>query len=296
MKTTMTEAEQKQSRWLSIRTWSTLALAAVGGALAALFHHDRLMFEKLIVELVMPACFVWLCLLAVASIAWFRGQTRIAWILFALWILYGVTGNTFLADQLLATLEERYNDVYPLQSESPYDYVIVLGGGTYMAPNHSLQLRAGAGNRVVLAARMYHRGLAKHIICTGIRLEGFVRAEDGSPAQQATQMLEELGVNSSDISQIGGRNTYEELQGIAERFSPTANGGPAPHIGVISSAYHLPRVMRLADAVGVKVDPLPAEFQREPTVVNPITFLPTYSGFRSAAISLREYLAYLVKR
>lgn len=65
------------------------------------------------------------------------------------------------------------------------------------------------GNRLLLAARMFHRGLIKRLVCSGRGIEGLSVEGDG-PTQQTEEIWRDLGIPKDRITRIDGRNTSEE--------------------------------------------------------------------------------------
>ena len=61
---------------------------------------------------------------------------------------YTLAGNGGLSKALLVWLERDYAGIDPLK-QGPFDAVVVLGGGTEIAPNGQCQL-TNAGDRVAL--------------------------------------------------------------------------------------------------------------------------------------------------
>jgi len=68
-------------------------------------------------------------------------------------------------------------------------------------------------------------------------------------------ILEALGVPPQAIEQCGGANTSEELTHLAQLIKP------GERAGLVTSAWHLPRALRLAGRHGLQLEPVPADFQ-----------------------------------
>ncbi|MCA9219639.1 MAG: hypothetical protein KDA71_04890, partial [Planctomycetales bacterium] len=76
-----------------------------------------------------------------------------------------VCGSPILGVHLMRSLEAPYLASDPFD-QGDFDAVIVLGGGVADAPNGQAEL-IGSGDRLALAARLYHAGLAKSLLCNG---------------------------------------------------------------------------------------------------------------------------------
>ena len=82
--------------------------------------------------------------------------------------VFSAAGNRFIANQMAAALEADYLTVDPMK-EAQIDAVIVLGGGGGPGANGRLQGN-GSGDRLILAAQLYHQKIARKFICTGQRI------------------------------------------------------------------------------------------------------------------------------
>jgi uncharacterized SAM-binding protein YcdF (DUF218 family) len=254
---------------------------------------DRIVAEKLATSLAMPAGLVWL-LLSVSVLAARRTGRRDLILAAALpWTALTLLGNGMVAEALAQTLEQPYRQIQPLKSD-PFDAIILLGGGTSFGGNRRIQGNS-AGDRVLLTAQMYHAGLAKRIICTGHRI---VQLDpDGlDPAEEAFTMLKSLGIPEESIELLAGRNTSEEMDLLGKSY-----GNSDQRIGLITSAWHLPRALLLAQRNDLTPKPLPADFITGPvsdftTGTMVLKCIPQDGAMWTAARVLKEYLGILAGR
>ena len=260
---------------------------------------DRNVVEKVGTALVMPSGLLWILLLALTLQLWMQkkqnhagqpGRITAA----ACFVLFMIAGNGFIANQLAAALEADYLAIDPMK-ETPMDVVIVLGGGGGLGANGRLQGNS-SGDRLILAAQLYHQKIAKRFICTGQRIES-MNATGVDPAESSRDILLKLGVPDSAIELAGGRNTSEEMQGLSKRFQNSKS-----RIGLLTSAWHLPRAMRLANRNGLQPLPLPADFHTSPSVGGFTTgqivesMIPNGSALGGTWSIAKEYLGMLVGR
>ncbi len=170
-----------------------------------------------------------------------------------------------------------------------YDAVILLGGGTGTRPGGLPEL-AFSGDRVFLAAQMYHAGQTKHIICTGTRIEQLDRS-GANPGESAMELLQRVGVPGTCLTYVEGRTTAEEMRHLADIVSGDGR------VGLITSAWHMRRAERLARARGLSVLPLPADF-RSPVDMTPnlLDWIPDSNSAESVRLACKEWLAYWVGR
>ena len=250
--------------------------------------NGRFIFQKIATDLVMPYAIIWVGLALGCLLSWPDQRRWLRFLCLALFVLHTAAGNGLLSQFLALSLERPYEKLDPLEEE-PFELIVVLGGGTSEARNGDAQANR-SGDRVVLAARMYHAGLAKRIVCTGSRISG-LSGDRLPPAEQAAEVLTGLGVAGEDIRQIGGVNTIQEMVHLADSIQPDER------VGLVTSAWHMSRALRLARAQGLHLVPLPADFITEYQIVaTPLSLIPTSEAAADTRLLLREYLARVVGR
>lgn len=278
--------------WLRWLAGVALAGMAAGGVLFLVV--GKSVTEKLLTELFMPMGLLWMLLTVLCAVLLVQKNYRVFWLAAIAWVFCLVAGNGFVSNWLISSLETEYYDVEPLKSD-PLDTVVLLGGATGEAPNGEVQINEN-GDRIVLAARMYHLHLAGRIICTGARIEGLstLRRDE---ADASRLLLVDLGVPESVIGKYGGRNTFEEMQQISAAVGPDAK------VGIITSAWHMPRAMRLAKSAGLNAVPLPADFSGQRNEDKPLPLgkiirrcIPNQSALSTNSRVMKEHLARLVGR
>jgi len=234
----------------------------------------RTMVEKLITEMAMPVGLLWLLLIAVTYAT--------------------VFGNQYVANSLTYSLEQPYLDQAPIQP-GDVDTVVLLGGGTFTGLRGRSHLSV-SGDRVAAAARLYHAAVAKgttpQIICTGIQVYRSDPA-DLDPREESKNCLVALGVPEKDISTLSGANTYQEMQHLKEWID---GQNSAHRLGILTSAWHLPRAMRLAEARGIKAVAIPSDFRSRFLAPSVGIVVPTAASLFVSTATVKEYLAGWVKR
>ncbi|MCA9050927.1 MAG: YdcF family protein [Planctomycetaceae bacterium] len=269
----------------------TLVTAAALGICGSLFGRSAV--EKLLTALVMPYGIVWYVFTCAAVLVYGLKDRRLSVVMTIAWILLTAVGNGFVADWMALSLERPFLSVQPL-NEEPFDYVIVLGGGAATGANLRHQGN-GSGDRLLLAAQLYHGGHARRFICTGMRINA-IAVGDYDPAGQSASILTALGVPAEMIEKVGGRTTSEEMQTLGRRFSDSAE-----RVGLVTSAWHLKRAMRLADRQGFQPKPLPADFISGPQLpLKPaqigLKMIPSAGAAEVITRCTKEYLGMLVGR
>ncbi len=270
-----------------------LILLVVGAVFLGLLWliGDKQMFEKTAQALVAPAGLLWLGLFLVVYFNLLRKQGWVALLAFGCWMLLTLAGNSLMCNWLAASLQNRFVD-FDMANMDRCDIVLVLGGGVETAPSGKPQL-GGAGDRAYVAAQLVLTDKAQRIICSGtsaLRL-----AEDElTQADAMEQILLSLNVPQERILKIGGRNTFEEIQAFDAWL--TQNNGGQLRKGIVTSAWHLPRAMRLAEAVGVQAEPIPANFVNTRFRQTPNLLIPGAENLRNVTAFAKEYLAGLFGR
>jgi len=257
---------------------------AIVGAVAGMT-----MLEKLLTALAMPVGVLWLMLLVTIYFCLINRNAWPAIMCFVCWLLLTVAGNGFFSNWFAGTLEQPYLN-QDLDDVEPFDVVVVLGGGTSTRLSGKPQVTE-SGDRIVQAARVWHAGKAKQLMCTG--LQSFRSTdEDLHPYEEATLLLEELGVDPQAILKLNGANTSEEMQNL-KKWSDV---NPGKRIALLTSAWHLPRALRLAKSQGIEADPIAANFFSHPYTPSPGIVVPSEYNLIVTAALTKEYLARLVGR
>jgi uncharacterized SAM-binding protein YcdF (DUF218 family) len=277
-----------------MKTFAMSVLAVIGLVTLlisiAAWTYGRALVEKVVTELALSCGLIWLGLWTLTVYSFVERQRGIGALALVTTLVYTLGGGSYQARFFSDFLE---GEMVPVRfQECPvFDYVVLLGGGTDSLPNSCVELSL-TGDRVMLAARLYHAGKAAKIVATG-GLYPWNDEETVSQASGAKRLLMDLRVPDADIIELPGRNTTEEFGAISEFFASKA---PDRRIGLITSAVHMPRALRLARAQGIDPQPLPADFEREP--LRPIVrkIIPTPEGFRKCSRSVKELLAGLVGR
>lgn len=280
--------------WLRLRSGRQplallLALAAVAVA-AAWGVVDGYDLRKLAAACVMPVGLLWLGLagLAVRLTAARLGRpARAAWTL-VLWLT--LAGNVWVGRGLVGWLERDWDRVDPLTLE-PFDAVLVLGGGVTLN-NGGQVTTGGAGDRLVLAARMFHLGRAAVLVASGPTFPVGGPAVTSVPRMTA-RVWRELGVPAEAVVLLEGpKATREEVAAFANLLAERR----WRRVGLLTSAFHLRRAVRLCRRAGLEVTPLPADFQATVDPPRPVHLVPSGEGLRLTQVACWELLGAAVRR
>lgn len=273
-------------RWRLTLGWLAVAALLV---LAAAFSPGSYELRKFVGACLMPAGLVWLGLLAFSRVLAQRVGRPFASAALALWVLYTLAGNLWFGSAALAWLQRGYAALDPFNQGS-FDAVLVLGGGVDVRDDGTPILTA-AGDRVVLAVRLFHAGRTPLLVTTGpyLPLPG---GEATSAAAATATIWRQLAVPEQSIVLLEGpRTTTDEV--LALKAAAAERGWR--RVGLLTSAYHLRRAMGLCRRFGVEVTPLPSDAVRLPQA-QPRWLVPQEIGFYRVQAGCWELLGALAGR
>jgi uncharacterized SAM-binding protein YcdF (DUF218 family) len=195
-----------------------------------------------------------------------------------------------VADALLDPLEDMARSDAAAAPACCYEAIVVLGGsiGPAQPPLRPDPKLSDSSDRVWHAARLFHRGVAPRIIVSSGSYA--VQAGEAPPSQTEAvamrQFLLALGVPDDRIVMEGkSLNTIENMR------ETRALVGAAP-VALVTSAYHMPRALRLARRAGLNAGAFPTDWHVLPGT-SPWweSFWPSVGALAASGIALREYLA-----
>lgn len=217
---------------------------------------------------------------ALACGLWGRGTAR-RWLLVCA-ALIGYLGSTSLVGgALLAPLEQQFAPLRADQRLPTVGYVVVLGSG--YNPRDEVPITAALDRdglaRIVEGVRLLRRLGAARLVISGGAPPG-----KAAPATGYAILAKDLGVPPSSLV-ISDRalNTVEEARVVARLV------GSTPFI-LITSAYHMPRAVRLMRRAGTSPIPAPTGQRVDATARIWRALLPSPGGLDATQRALHEYL------
>ncbi len=275
----------------SPKWWPALLLAGLlSTGLIALGYglHGKPLAEKTLTALVMPVGMFWILLTGRLVQLTILRQGRGTAALFLLWLALTTLATRPVPRMVSRSIESSVTAYNP-ERDGALDVVVVLGGGTSQGNWRSQA--AGAGDRLVMAAELYHLGLTRQLITTGQVTEG-VSDSQPDPSEQTHAIWTKLQIPDASIRQVGGRNTYEEMQQLKQLW-PELSG---KRVGLLTSALHLPRAMRLAKAQGLELIPIAADVRSAVETWGLLNFIPSAGNLAELAQAQHELMAAWVSR
>jgi len=301
-----------------VNTPSGWAIVGVGLLVSAIliatyFEQGFVAAGRSATYLVMPVSIVWLALLAVSIgnvRSGRRGKALFFLILFSTWSLVGnghfvktmmARIEVALVDDPHPAFEQRYRVDPQTGPGEPLDAIVTLGGSAHLVMPGFPEM-GGDGERLVSAAQAYHAGAVRTIITTGTSTDGI-----GNPNEVGRDLLVSLGVPEHQIFLIEGQNTSQEMESLAaflkeppERWSELVGTEniAQPIVGLLTSAFHLRRAMRLAKSAELDLVPLPCAFrtQRLPRPWVASDVVPTAENLNGLGLVIKETMASVLGR
>lgn len=196
--------------------------------------------------------------------------------------------NSGVADLLNRRLEHTYPARPVTRDENSPDlvYLAVLGGGHVENPqlSHLTQLVDSSRSRLVESVRLARLYPQATLLVCGPQGSAHSKPHAAFLAESAV----ELGISPDRIRQLStGRDTQGEIQEII------ALVGDVP-VGIVTSAWHMPRAMAMARQAGINAIACPADYRTaapEPNLTDWIKFYP--SAYETTSRSIREYVGRL---
>ena len=250
-------------------------------ALVAYAFDGKFGAEKALTGLFLPVGFVWLNLTCATLLSWLRSVTTLVRCLLttALLVVSLITTSP-LPDFCFGFVETPLEGEFQPDVDPPLDLLVVFGGGTQAGP-HRAEVSA-AGDRLVYAAQLLSQGHARKLLATG-----------DETADQAVEIWTKLGIAEDLVSTLPGKTTFEEISNLKSAVGEWPDG----RIGILSSAYHVPRVQRLASSAGVhRLIPVAANHLSSVRPYTTLDFIPSLGPLTKFTDFQREMMGRLVGR
>ena len=229
--------------------------------------------------------------LLVAAGAIFRlsGRRRFSTVLWmAAALLVYLAAIAPVSNALLTPLEDRYPPLADIRKLPPVRYIVVLGSS--YTPYDGIPITAALG------------GEALPRIAEGVRLmrqmPGAKLIVSGGPAKNwppsalgYAEFAGEFGVDAGSIVKLDrSRDTAEEATSVA------ALVGDSPFI-LVTSAYHMPRAMRLMQAAGAHPIPAPTgQLVSRQSGFDARRLLPQSASIGKTERALHEYIGLAIAK
>lgn len=204
-----------------------------------------------------------------------------AWVAAAGAVLGYLASTSLLGNALIGSLELQSPPFEATQAAGVRD-IVVLGSG-YVPHDHipaTGAIDADGLARIVEGVRLAHSRPNSRLIVSGGAAPGSTPSALGY-----AQLAADLGIRPSDLVVLDrGRNTEEEARDVAALL------GSAPFI-LVTSAYHMPRAMKLMRGAGANPIPAPTgQLMNAWQGAERFGIMPGSRGLRKTEAALHEYL------
>lgn len=218
---------------------------------------------------------------ASAGICRLRGLRRAAaWLLVGAAMIVYLASTGLVGDSLLGPLERQYPALQP-SSLPKVGFVVVLG--SRYVPRDGIPV-TGALDEDGLARITEGVRLARRLGAVRLVVSGGAPSGELPPALGYAELAREFGVDDASIVVLNGPlDTHAEARSVAMLV------GAAPFI-LVTSAYHMPRAMRLMARAGAHAIPAPTGQRVDRSHRGWRGLVPTASGLSKTEHALHEYL------
>lgn len=264
------------------RIYALLMFAVVVLFASAVYAFDgKFGAEKALTGLFLPVGLVWLNLTCATLLSWLRSATTLVrCLLTTAWLVVSLITTSPLPDFCFQFVEAPLEGEFQPDVDTPLDLLVVFGGGTQAGP-HRAEVSA-AGDRLVYAAQLLSQGHARKLLATG-----------DETADQAVEIWTKLGISKELISTLPGKTTFEEIRNLKSVLDEESE----QRIGILTSAYHMPRVQRLASSAGFqRLIPVAAHHLTSDRPYTARDFIPSLAPLTKFTDFQREMMGRLVGR
>jgi uncharacterized SAM-binding protein YcdF (DUF218 family) len=244
-------------------------------------------FIKLVVGAAVTPMAFGLLIVFAGAIARLFARRRLSIVLWtaAAFLVY-VASIAPVADALLAPLEGRFAPLSDVQDLPPVRYIVVLGSG--YAPRDGIPITAaleGDGlSRIAEGVRLMRQIHGARLVVSGGAVDNRTAAAVGY-----AQFAVDFGIDADSIVKLDkSLDTAEEASSIA------ALVGQAPFI-LVTSAYHMPRAVRLLQLAGAHPIPAPTgQLTSRQIEWAPQGWIPHSSSLHKTERALHEYIGMMI--
>lgn len=239
------------------------------------------------------------CILLILAVI-LHGKKRLAiFLILASVMILWISSNAWVAGQLARSLEWQYLP----PAEIPHaEALVVLGGGTdaKVYPRLGVEVN-GAGDRVLIAAKLFKDGKADHILLSGGEIT-WMSVADSTPAGEMAAILEELGIPRDKLwFEEQSQNTHENA--LFSKKILDEKG--IQRILLVTSAMHMPRAVGLFEKLGIEVIPIPVDYSvtraelssgQQDWLGKVLGFLPSSGNLSATTNAIKEYIGMVIYR
>lgn len=189
-----------------------------------------------------------------------------------------------VSNNLISLLEQDYS-YKDISSIEQADAIVVLGG--IVLPNNkknkiSYEFRDTV-DRIIAGINLHKENKAPFLILTRGQIPWVIGKPEGEVLKD---FAIRFGILAKDIILTENvQNTEHEAKAIKKIFKDKNK-----KIILVTSAFHMPRALKVFNAFEINTIPFPVDFKHLPNKLSIIHFLPTASSFNDSSFVAREML------
>jgi len=187
-----------------------------------------------------------------------------------------------VANAFLDSLEHQYHPLTLLPKN--IHFIVVLGGGNGGSRNYPPNTRLSSASlaRLIEAIRLSQQNPNTTLVLSGGRVFG-----SATNASVMNNTATTLGISKNHMQiRAGSRDTVSEAKNLKPLLQQHS-------FVLVTSAYHMPRAMRIFKAAGMRPIPAPTQFLIKIGPSNPKYYLPNGTSLIYSDIAVHEYLGLL---
>ena len=195
-----------------------------------------------------------------------------------------IVSSPLVAERAMRHLERGHPPI-ALDGVPPVDAIVVLGGMVRTVPRpdggilHEFTDRV---DRLEAGLALLALGKAERIVFTRGQAPWSVGRPEGEHLRERAIAR---GVDPDRIALTGiARNTEEEAAAVA------AMTGAGERVALVTSAFHMPRAVRVFEARGVDVVPVPVDYMSSAGRLKPTDLLPDGEAVMKVSLFVREMI------
>jgi uncharacterized SAM-binding protein YcdF (DUF218 family) len=191
-----------------------------------------------------------------------------------------------VSNSLVYFLEDQYQ--FPSEKIlEKVDIIVILGGGFYPSGGlrKTIEPSGATCSRTVNGIRIFKQSRAKLLVLSGAGEEDNGEGD----AEIMKNLAVTLGIPADKIiTEQKSRNTFEHVLEFASIFPPTTQ----IHIGVVTSAIHMPRSVQAFRRKFLKdaIVPIPVGYIYSPIKFRIKYFVPSTEAFSKSCYAMHEWI------
>lgn len=240
-------------------------------------NHTMIYLHKVLPALASPI--VVLLLLVVASML-----TKSRWIKFLTIFIFLVASNPIIAKRASAYLEKDFPPT-ALDDVRAIDTVIVLSGmvNAVRTSDGSVFYEFGSAvDRIDAGIALLQTGTADHLILTRGQVPWSIGIPEG---EHLMNIAMSRGVAEERITLTDRvENTEQEARAIASMIAPGTT------VGLVTSAFHMPRALQVFQSQGIDVLPIAVDYRQSFNRTTLMDFIPSANALSNVSSFTREMI------